>query len=312
MGKEDYHTEPREHHYRRRSFAHDYRRPSRYMITFFKSNTQPPLSIISGTPEAPEVKLTSTGEHFQLALEQWQEEHKEILVDRYVVMPDHIHICMSVLRYIPTGLGRALALLKGKATGCNGGVEFFDKGYNDSIAYNDEQYARQLSYVGDNPRRLLIKRKYPNLFRQRYSLSNGEIELQALGNVFLLKQPHLEVVRFSRQYSLEEVRQNMERWDECIRNGGVLISPFIHPVEKEALHKALENDGNIIRICTNGFAERFAPIGKEFDLMSRGRLLLLGPKEYSFRKEALCYSYAQYLNHIALLLVQQPDRFRLK
>lgn len=91
----------------------------------------------------------------------------------------------------------------------------------------------------------------------------------------------------------------MAQWHRCVENGGVLISPFIHPQEKAAKDHALENGGAIIKICDNGFSERHAPRGQEFELMATGRLLLIARTEHNTRTEQLTYGKAQHLNSIA-------------
>lgn len=84
-----------------------------------------------------------------------------------------------------------------------------------------------------------------------------------------------------------------------MENGGVLISPFIHPQEKAAKDHALANGGAIIKICDNGFSERHAPRGQEFELMATGRLLLIARTEHHTRTQHLTYGKAQHLNAIA-------------
>ena len=66
---------------------------------------------------------------------------------------------------------------------------------------------------------------------------------------------------------------------------------------------AVEEGCGIVRVTTNGFAERESATGAEFELMAQGRLLLIAPKEHSTRKESLSYSWAQQLNGLAMRIV---------
>lgn len=324
--------------YRRRCHNHDYARSAKYMITLYKALSIPVLSVVSGDlrvsdrtlPEAPGAFPTETGSAFHKALAAWLRQYPQMDVDELVIMPDHIHFCLRVTFSLPTGLSRAIANLMGKTTRAHierlypgipyddigpeikASSKFFDKGFADSIAYTWEQYQTQRNYILDNPRRLLMKRSYPDLYRQRWVITAGDVELMAIGNIHLLKLPHLQVVRFSRKYTEQQLVENRMAWERCVANGGALISPFIHPVEKEMRNQALGDGGNIIRICDNGFSDRFAPAKTEFDYMGTYHLLLIGPMEYSSQKVEMRYSFAQSLNKLAELLASHPEGMRIR
>lgn len=297
--------------YKRRAVHHDYTRAARYMITLKKAADIPVLSIVTGNPkvkdmsqpDAPKAISTRAGQCFEQAVENWCEKNPNIEVGGYVVMPDHIHICIKVLSNLSTGLSRAVASLMGICSKIYGQeISFFEKGFTDSIAYTEEQYYNQLFYLRDNPRRLLIKRLHPDFFFKRWEIGVNNVRLKAIGNIFLLKNPHRQVVRFSRKFTEEQVGINRCNWESCVENGGVLVSPFIHPIEKDMQKYAAENKGKIIRIVENGFAERYSPSASEFEMLSCGRLLLIASKEYDSKKEKMKYALAQQLNALAEML----------
>jgi len=62
---------------------------------------------------------------------------------------------------------------------------------------------------------------------------------------------------------------------ECVRNGGVLVSPFISPGEKDIARAALDAGGAVILMKPDGFPPYFKPHGKYFDLCVQGGLLIL-------------------------------------
>jgi len=67
------------------------------------------------------------------------------------------------------------------------------------------------------------------------------------------KEPPLRPRNFkeralSRRYSSAELQRLKRQWDETIRSQGVLISPFIHPVEKEYMQRGIEDGASIIRL----------------------------------------------------------------
>lgn len=322
-----YYRKPDKPAYTRRAFHHDYTRPARYMITLRKASGIPVLATVSGNlkvadpldSDFPKAIPNNVGNCFTDACRQWCEQYPQIRIDAAVVMPDHIHFCIQVTHGLPNGLSRAIASLMGKTTKLyrntspvdKSEIPFFHKGFTDSIAYTDAQYHAQLCYVADNPRRLLMKRLFPDLYRMRWIIRIGELKLLAVGNIYLLKNPDLQVVRFSRRFTKDEIRAKREAWQYCVENGGALISPFIHHVENDMRKTAMSQNGNIIRICENGFSERFSPNKSEFELMGTRHLLLIGPFEYKSEKTAMKYTYAQYLNSIASLLASRPPGMRI-
>lgn len=297
---------PNNPNYLHRCRHHDYKRPARYLISLSKSEASDSFCRIDGTPASPHIELSQFGKLFETALTDWLLLYPEIDVPIYQIMPDHIHICVDVKAFLNNGLSRAIARLMGKTTasiraaycGANA-VSAFARGFNDRIAYTQEQWERQKSYVADNPRRYLIKKLYPDLFYKRWILEIGGDAFVAQGNIMLLKKPDIQVVRFSRRYSETEFEAKKERWSECSRTGGVLVSPFIHPNEKAVREVALESGGAVIRVCENGFAERFCPQGEEFEFNGGSQLLLIAPLEHDSQKNKITYARAQYLNQIA-------------
>lgn len=317
-GHNPYLTAPKHPNYLRRARHHDYRRPSRYMITITKAAATPALALVAGNPrvtaptdpDAPHTILTPAGEAIAQALTHWLERYTQIRLGAYIIMPDHLHLCIDVQHTLPHGLSRAIAALMGMTTRAwndslparnhpDPPLPFFSKGFNDRIAYTPERWERMIRYVADNPRRLLIKRLNPDLYLTRWTITTGTATYTASGNIMLLRNPDIEVVRFSRRFSPEEFQGYVAQWHRCVENGGVLISPFIHPREKALKDHALANGGAIIKICDNGFSERDAPRGQEFELMATGRLLLIARTEHNTRTEQLTYGKAQGLNAIA-------------
>lgn len=347
--KEEYHSR-----YLQRSHHHDYCRPARYMITLMKSPVLPPLSKIIGNPRfsypnenAPGVELTVEGLVVEKAIQLWLAQYTGLRIRRYVIMPDHVHICLQVMDYIKQGLGSLIGNFMGKcsrlrhdalyarhftspdstmvhkeqnllpqtagAAVCDhvlSGpprvdnpyemVKFFRRGFNDRIAYNDGQWERQQRYTDDNPRRYLIKRQHPDLYFKRWLITTeyGQ-NFVAQGNIMLLRNPDLQVVRFSRRFSDTYYVACIENWEKCVENNGVLVSPFIHPKEREIRDRALSNGGAIIRICENGFGDRFVPQGKEFDYNGTSKLLLIAPVKHKTKNEDMTRAKAMNLNSIA-------------
>lgn len=253
------------------------------------------------------------------AISDWIRTYPQINVPAYAVMPDHIHLCVNVTYRLPNGLSRAVGRLKGFISSkYNLSLPeeirpeemqtLFEKGFNDRIAYNQEQWDCQIHYTLDNPRRFMLKKCYPDYMLRRWLLTVGNEQYVAKGNVFLLKQPHLFSVKYSRKYSEKEGMEWLDTCKSFMHNGGISVSPFIHPMEKAVRDYAYQEGFGIIRVCTNGFAERESATGTEFELMAQGRLLLIAPIEHNTRKETLTYGKAQTLNKLAVSIVDTFSR----
>lgn len=310
--------------YNRRARHHDYHRPARYLITTLKNPSIPAFSTIGGDlsfidgENAPHPVISPTGNFIIEALGIWLGKFPQIEVSEFVIMPDHIHLCLDVMAYLPNGLSLAISSLKGIVSRLRHAklpdnirpekmVPVFAKGFNDRIAYNKEQWERQKQYVKDNPRRYLFKRIFPDYLLRRWIITIGDEEFCAKGNIMLLKEPLLFTVKHHRKWSEAESEEYQNDCKSKIDNGGIPVSPYIHSKEKEIRNYAKDEGGCYIRICENGFAERESASGYEFYLMAAGRLLLIAPNEHDSQKREMKYTYAQKLNKIAARLVELHD-----
>jgi len=284
-------------------------RYSTYSILDASSHIPDCRNIPEAYSEYPHVVLKPAGKIAVTAISEWAALYPQIAVTAYVIMPDHIHLAIHVHTDLEVGLSRAISRYMGIATrlyrnavisdDTSTQTSFFSRGFNDRIAYDDTQQQRQWHYICDNPRRYLIKKFFPRLFHTRWQLSANGKEYIALGNIFLLRTPHRMAVKVSRRHTPAEKSALIEAWHRCAVNGGTLISPFIHPKEKEIYRQAVETGASIIKIMDNGFSERFAPSGQEFELCSAGRLLLIAPSGHQTQAVSMTYAYAQSLNALA-------------
>lgn len=69
----------------------------------------------------------------------------------------------------------------------------FAHGFNDRLLLRDGQLEHWKHYLQDNPRRLLMKREHPDLFRVQRGLVAAGQQFSAIGNRFLLDRP---VIRY--------------------------------------------------------------------------------------------------------------------
>lgn len=317
ISQNPFYRNPDHPNFNRRALHHDYKRPAKYLITILKNPVIPPLCTITGDPYSRDQKeiisnFSPSGLIIPEAIKEWNQKFSGIFIPEYAIMPDHLHLCLDVCSHLPNGLSLAMAGLMGKISKAYHSslpisdreqkmTSFFSKGFNDRIAYTHQQWERQLRYTIENPRRYLIKRMHADYLLKRWLLKMPEDKKFILkGNIFLLRQPFLFRVKTSRRFSSSEALAAMNEWKTNLYNGGIPISPFIHPHEKQLRDFAIQEGFSYIRVCSNGFAERGAASGKEYELMSQGRILLIGQYAYKTQKEDLKYHYAQMLNQQSL------------
>ena len=197
----------------RRCVDNDYTARRMYMVTMVTEGRKPLFGKVVGRSEAiepsaevPHIELSPLGE---AVAEIWQSigsHHPEVKVVELQMMPDHLHAVLFVREKMEKPLGKVLLGVK---QACNQAfrevmpVEFvavaqqhakqdrnngllFAKGFNDQILLREGQLERWLNYLKDNPRRLLMKRENPDLFRVQRGLEYAGQSFSAIGNRFLL------------------------------------------------------------------------------------------------------------------------------
>ncbi len=244
--------------------------------------------------------------------------HPEMEILRYVIMPDHIHFVLNVKRRLKRKLGRELAPFFGacskhftQLTGTPQLTTFFNP-FHDRIIFDQLQLDRSIRYVDDNPRRYLIKKLHPDLFKSYLHIGIGSREYAGYGNIFLLRQPYLLQVRVHRRWSEKEFSDYEEFCIREIDRGAILVSPVIHPAEKKIMRYAIEAGSAVIYLTDQGFEERFKPNGEKFDLCAEGRLLLLAPWPGNIGKKSTA-GYVEFhsMNDMAAELAALPADVRL-
>ncbi len=314
---------PISHHHKRRAWWHDYTSRCFYMVTMTKSCSTPNLSNLVGSLKEPgsppETILTPTGLIIARALTLTHEKFPSFEIRKQVIMPDHIHLLVNITADDSPHLGKIIGWFAGEctrrlrahmSTGSN--LSFFEGGFHDWIVHKEGQVASFENYILDNPRRLMIKQARPDLFTANQIVAINGSHFSTKGNIFLLRHPLRAQVRFSRTLSPEQWEARCRCWDEIIQQGGVLISPFIHPNEKEFMTKAIEAGAGIIILVDNGFRERSAPYGKLFDLCAEGRALIIAPADYDPTKKVIQRAECLRLNSWARLFAEQDPECILR
>ena len=324
----------------RRCVGHDYQGRQIYMLTMVTEGRRPLFGHVAGrsdgapgTPVEPHVVLTELG---RAVVERWWATHElypEIEVLALQMMPDHLHGILFVKERMDQHLGQAI---KGFKTGCNkayrrlvlGDVQsvatwsqqteqagkrskddrhglLFARGYNDRLLLREGQLDTWLRYLADNPRRLLMKREHPDLFRVQRGLIIGSQQFSAIGNRFLLQRPVKLQVQCSRRLTETEIQQRVNHFLSAAAQGAVLVSPSISPGEKAVMRAAFERGFPLIYLQENGFTDLAKPGGQRMEACAQGQLLILAPWDHHNERIAISRNQCLSLNDMARMICSQ-------
>lgn len=233
------------------------------------------------------------------------------------------------------GGGRACSVPEARASGA---PRLWAAGFQDSILFRAGQLDAMFNYLRDNPRRLAVKRLFPDLFRAVAALrrplpSLGVVgAFAALGNRFLLDRPLVQVQVSRRDFAYRRepkaggglkiardaegeplVAQESAAFAakaEALlaraRQGAALLSPCVSEGEREIARRAFAEGLPLVVLRNKGFAPLEKPGGRHFDACAAGRLLMLAPAAWPHvpgekpmtRRDALA------LNRLAQALVE--------
>ena len=301
------------------------------MITMVTEERKPLFGKVVGkseevapSPEAPHIELSALGAEIEKIWLTISNFHPEVSVIALQMMPDHLHAVLFVKEKIEKPLGKVLLGVK---QACNQAfremmpVEFvavaqqhaqksrdngllFAKGFNDQILLRDGQLERWLNYLKDNPRRLLMKRENPELFRVRRGLVYAGQNFSAIGNRFLLERPLKLQVQCSRSITETDLQTKFDACLHAARQGAVLVSPAISKGEKAIMRAAFEEGLPLIYLQENGFTDLAKPGGKRMEACANGQLLILAPWEHHNEKLVIKRGQCLELNEMARIICE--------
>ena len=229
----------------RRCVDHDYTKRMMYMVTMTIEGRRPLFGKVIGhsdapadSEDAPRVELSELGQRVCDEFIGIPRYYPQVEIIALQMMPDHLHGILFVKEKMERDLSR---IIRGFKTGCNRHYRelfpsvpyvatpsvpyvatqsqqtkprpkddrthglLFARGFNDKLLLREGQLQRWLDYLHDNPRRLLMKREHPDLFRVQRGLTIGSQQFSAIGNRFLLQRPVKLQVQCSRRLTDEEI-----------------------------------------------------------------------------------------------------------
>ena len=300
----------------RRCFHWDYRSPRIYLITLTLADRSFPLLgnvVVNHVPVQSPLDVVAHFEPSRLGRriqELWRQipQYCPQITPLYLqLMEEHLHGILQAREYLPKPIGHVIGGFKADCTQAYrkefgiSNVSLFSPGYQDTILFHEGQLNRMFNYVKDNPRRLAIKRLFPDLFRvmQRIPFAGGH--LNGIGNLFLLQAPRFYQIQASRRISREELEEKKQELLQAISARCVIVSPCLSEAEKTLARLAFEQQAPLIVLRNRGFSPYYKPPGRYFDACAAGRLLMLAPPGFGKQpgKHLLTRMEACILNRIA-------------
>ena len=268
-----------------------------YMITMNIEGRVPLLGVMQGGVEDARVEYSPLGKLVSEQIELAFKPYSQIQICAKQLMPDHLHFVVWVKEEIPIPLGEIVRKLKIGCTHayreldsglmnatCTNAISLFEAGFHDRVLLHAGQLRSMINYVHDNPRRAVIKRAHPDLFKIRQAVDVAGFECVTLGNSYLLDYPMKEVLQCSRSLTQEEIDKKK---NECLRladRGVVFVSAGISEGEKQICRALREAAFPMIILMSEGFpaadgphAKYYKPQGVYFEACAKGILLLIEP-----------------------------------
>lgn len=144
---------------------YDYSQNGAYFITICVKDMECILSKISENKtnnvgaDTIRPRLTKYGVIVDNAINSIESHYDTIIVDRYVIMPNHIHLMIRInnnknigrMVSAPTVIGSLKRFVSMEI-----GFSIWQKSYYDHIIRNDEDYINHLQYIDENPKKWLL------------------------------------------------------------------------------------------------------------------------------------------------------------
>lgn len=232
------------------------------------------------------VDLQRLGYCIYYALQDLPSLSPELALRQYVIMPDHLHLIIEILRHSDRALGDHLAVFKRRAFAhadsrgllADGCRSLFVPGFNDQFLRSGRSLDVLYQYIKNNPADLWTRRENPDFFRRLVNVDIAGTKCNLYGNIHLLHNPFIYPVVIHRRDTGAILEAKKELWRYALANGGVLAGAFIADTEKFIFRGAAAYGGKLILISNHSFAKREKPSKALRDLCSRGQLLIISPE----------------------------------
>jgi REP element-mobilizing transposase RayT len=151
-----------------RLHGHDYSQNGAYFVTICVKDKHPILGSIASNvgaiinrPQAEacmQIKLSEHGMIVDETIKDISKYYPYVAVDKYVIMPNHIHMILIVNDYdcdgrliiAPTCISTVIKQLK-RHVSKRLGFSMWQKSFHDRIIRNEEEYRQICKYIDENP-----------------------------------------------------------------------------------------------------------------------------------------------------------------
>ena len=144
----------------------DYSTPGAYFLTICTAGKQCILSRIrtvgGGVLDAPKPELSAYGKIVEKTLLDIDRQYSYLSIDNYVIMPNHIHLLVSVTDNGASGtppptaaneaIPKMVSTLK-RFTNKACGVQLWQRSFHDHIIRSEKDYLEIWQYIDSNPAR---------------------------------------------------------------------------------------------------------------------------------------------------------------
>ena len=132
---------------------HDYSKNGAYFITICVKDGHEMLGKIVGANCVRPI-LTDIGQITETEIGILSNTYDGVIVDKYVVMPNHIHMIIFIradgrTQFAPT-ISRIIKQFKGSITK-KIGYSIWQRSYHDHIIRNEDEYCKIWKYIDENP-----------------------------------------------------------------------------------------------------------------------------------------------------------------
>ena len=162
----------------------------------------------------------------------------------------------------------------------------FDDNYDDTICLDNRHREAMIAYVNDNPRRALLRHRFPDFMQRCLHVTIGQRDYGAFGNLFLLRWARKIQVQCHRRHPVsrlpyettDDYARQHDEWESALLEGQtVLVTPGISRGELMMKNECLEKGYPLIHLQKEPIGSYWKPERRRFEACLRGYLLILAP-----------------------------------
>ena len=285
-------------HYRRFR-GYDYSRGASLFITIVTSPRHPWFGWINNA----QVELSDFGRVADESIRFTLSRIKGLRLQRYVVMPDHVHVRV----YLAPGLSEPLKVLGSFVNRFKSwttkvfhqdhpmDITLWQQGYHDLICMNERMIDAVDRYIDYNPLKYELRYRNKTALKlheplESFRLDGGEF-WRGVGAIELLNENReMIALRVSRRTSNERIEEAVRRI-KSRADQFTIISGFISAGERAIFDALASNpNGRMIKVLPFSMAHDYMPPSSLLPLINEGRLAIIArgnsPEELS-RKACL-------------------------